>query len=191
MNVFFPFNSRHKVVIIYLLSRYQNVCALKAFDSIIYRPDRPSSVWLTLPPQRAFGGTGGKELTANAGDTRDAGSRSGPGRSPGGQNGNPLQHSCLGNPWTEEPGGLQFVGLQRVSTTEETQHRHSLMTMTGMRGSTSIQCLEVRGADKLLTTRGTAAGTEQSSPKCQSCQDETPEQRQSKRFHSCTPAQLA
>ena len=34
------------------------------------------------------------------------------GRSPGGGNGNPLQCSCLGNPWTEEPGGLQSVGSQ-------------------------------------------------------------------------------
>ena len=28
--------------------------------------------------------------------------------------GNPLHYSCLENPWTEEPGGLQFTGLQRV-----------------------------------------------------------------------------
>ena len=37
-------------------------------------------------------------LLANAGDTRDAGSIPGLGRSPGGRNGNPLQYSCLGNP---------------------------------------------------------------------------------------------
>ena len=29
-------------------------------------------------------------------------------------NDNPLQHSCLGNPWTEEPGGLQSTGSQSV-----------------------------------------------------------------------------
>ena len=29
-------------------------------------------------------------------------------------NGNPLQYSCLENPWTEEPGRLQSMGLQRV-----------------------------------------------------------------------------
>ena len=29
------------------------------------------------------------------------------GRSSGGGNGNPLQYSCLGNPWTEAPGRLQ------------------------------------------------------------------------------------
>ena len=28
------------------------------------------------------------------------------GRSLGDGNGNPLQYSCLGNPWVEEPGGL-------------------------------------------------------------------------------------
>ena len=27
---------------------------------------------------------------------------------------NPPQYSCLGNPWTEEPGGLQSMGSQRV-----------------------------------------------------------------------------
>ena len=42
------------------------------------------------------------------------------GRSPGEGNGNPLQCSCLGNPWTEEPGGLQSLGPQRV--------RHDLAT---------------------------------------------------------------
>ena len=29
-------------------------------------------------------------------------------------NGNPLQYSCLKTPWTEEPGGLQFMGSLRV-----------------------------------------------------------------------------
>ena len=36
-----------------------------------------------------------KNLPANAGDTRDAGSIPGSGRCPGGGNGNPLQYSCL------------------------------------------------------------------------------------------------
>ena len=29
-------------------------------------------------------------------------------------NGTPLQYSCLGNPWMEEPGRLQSMGSQRV-----------------------------------------------------------------------------
>ena len=41
---------------------------------------------------------GVKNMTANAADSRDVGSISGSGRSPGEGNGNPLQYSCLGNP---------------------------------------------------------------------------------------------
>jgi len=64
-------------------------------------------------------GSEAKNLPANAGDT---GSIPGSRRSPGGENGNTLQYSCLGNPWTEEPGGLQSMGLQRVG--------HDLATKT-------------------------------------------------------------
>ena len=52
-----------------------------------------------------------KNLPANAGD---AGLITGSGRSYGEWNSNPFQYSCLGNPWTEEPGGLQSMGLQIV-----------------------------------------------------------------------------
>ena len=55
-----------------------------------------------------------KNLPANAGDLRDMGSIPRSGRSPGRGHGNLLQYSCLGNPWTEEPGRLQFMGSQRV-----------------------------------------------------------------------------
>ena len=55
-----------------------------------------------------------KNPPANPGDIRDAGLSPGSGRSPGGGHGNPLQYSCLENPMTEEPGGLQFIGLQKV-----------------------------------------------------------------------------
>ena len=36
------------------------------------------------------------------------------GRSPEGGNGKPLPYSCLSISWTEESGGLQSTGLQRV-----------------------------------------------------------------------------
>ena len=39
-----------------------------------------------------------KNLPANAGDIRDAGSIPGSGRAPEGGHGNPLQYSCLENP---------------------------------------------------------------------------------------------
>ena len=40
-------------------------------------------------------------------------------------NGTPLQYSCLENPWTEEPGGLQSMGL-RLSDFTFTFHFHAL-----------------------------------------------------------------
>ena len=52
-----------------------------------------------------------KNLPAYAGDTHLI---PGLGRSPGGVHGNPLHYSCLKIMWTEEPGGLQSMGLQRV-----------------------------------------------------------------------------
>ena len=55
-----------------------------------------------------------KNPPANAAEVRDLGSIPGSGRSPGEGNGNPLQYSCLEIPRTEEPGGLQSMGLQRV-----------------------------------------------------------------------------
>ena len=54
------------------------------------------------------GSSAGKESACNAGDW---GSIPGLGRSPGGGHGNPLQCSFLRIPWTEEPGGLQSIGL--------------------------------------------------------------------------------
>ena len=52
-----------------------------------------------------------KNLLVNAGDTGDAGSIPGSGRSPRGGNGNRLQYSGLENPHGQEPGGLQSTGL--------------------------------------------------------------------------------
>ena len=50
------------------------------------------------------GGSEDKKSTCSA---EDLGSVPGLGRSPGGGHGNTLQYSCLENPWTEEPGGLE------------------------------------------------------------------------------------
>ena len=43
-----------------------------------------------------------KNLSANAGDTRDMGLIPGLRRSPGGRHGNPLQYSCPENPMDRE-----------------------------------------------------------------------------------------
>ena len=53
-----------------------------------------------------------KNLLANAGGIRDAVSIIGLGRSSRGRNDNPLQYSCLKNPWTAEPGGLRSIEIQ-------------------------------------------------------------------------------
>ena len=61
----------------------------------------------------------------NAGDSRDAGSLPGSGRSPGVGNGNPLQYSCLENSmdrgawWVTVPG-LQGVGHNLAHTVHYT-----------------------------------------------------------------------
>ena len=55
-----------------------------------------------------------KNLPSNAGDIRDASSVTGSGRSL--EEGMATHSSTLAwvIPWTEEPGGLQSIGLQRV-----------------------------------------------------------------------------
>ena len=77
----------------------------KSMDSIVHGV--PKS-WTQLSD---FGGSDGKEFTCNAGDLS---SIPGLGRSPGEEKGYPLQYSCLRIPWTEEPGGLESMGSQRV-----------------------------------------------------------------------------
>ena len=55
-----------------------------------------------------------KNQPTNAEDGGDWGLIPGSGRSPGGGHSDPLQDSCLEDPWTEEPNGLQSVGWRRV-----------------------------------------------------------------------------
>ena len=65
------------------------------------RPPSPPSICRVFDPPRldlcVHRGSGGKNLPASTGDTRDTGSIPGSGRSPGVGNGHPLQCSCLGN----------------------------------------------------------------------------------------------
>ena len=57
-----------------------------------------------------------KNPSANAGDIRDVGLIPVLGRSPGGGQGNlaSMTIPAWRIPWTEEPGGLQRIGSQRV-----------------------------------------------------------------------------
>ena len=54
-----------------------------------------------------------KESACNAGDARDLGLIPGPGRSPGGGNGNTLQCSCLGNPMDREAWWATVHGVAK------------------------------------------------------------------------------
>ena len=79
---------------------------IEYYIHIVYKEGLPS--WLS-----------GKESASNAGATGDAGSNPRSRRSPGGGNGNPFQYSCPEKiSWTEKPGGLQSMGLQRADVTE-------------------------------------------------------------------------
>ena len=56
-----------------------------------------------------------KNLPANAGDLRDAGSLLGTGRYAGGGHGNPLQYSCLGNSMDR---GARWATVHRVAKSQ-------------------------------------------------------------------------
>ena len=63
---------------------------------------------------------------------RDVVSVPGSERSPGEGNGNPLQYLAWEIPWTEEFGGLQFMGSQRVRHTHI--HTHTPPRSVGSHG---------------------------------------------------------
>ena len=57
---------------------------------------------------------GGSDIKESAWNARDLDSMPESGRSPGEGNGNPFSILVWRIPWTEEPGGLQSMGSQRV-----------------------------------------------------------------------------
>ena len=63
-----------------------------------------------------------KNVPAIAGDVRDSSLIPGLGRAPGVGNGNPIQYSCLENPWTEEPARLQFHEATELTRLSERIH---------------------------------------------------------------------
>ena len=68
------------------------------------------------------GGTGVKNLLANARDPRDAGSILGSERPPGVGNGNPLQYSCLGNLMHR---GACWATVHWVAESDTTERMHT------------------------------------------------------------------
>ena len=63
-----------------------------------------------------------KNLPTNAEDARGLGLISRSGRSPGGEDGNSLQYSCLGNPMDRGTWWATVCGATELDMTEVTQH---------------------------------------------------------------------
>ena len=94
-------------------------------NSSLLREPRASANGFLVEAQQPSGlpwGLSGKDSAPHAEDKRSV---PGCGRSPGEGNGNPLQYSWLGNPWTEETGGLQSTGSQRVSHDSAIKQQHA------------------------------------------------------------------
>ena len=63
---------------------------------------------------KVIGGSVVQNLPANAGDARDTNSIPGSGRSPEEGHGNPLQHSCPGNPMDREAWQATIHGVSKI-----------------------------------------------------------------------------
>ena len=77
-------------------------------------------------PQGLPGDSVVKNPPANPRAKGDTDSIPGSGRSPAGENGNPLQHSCLGNPRDRGAWWATFHGSQRVRHNWEIEHAHTV-----------------------------------------------------------------
>ena len=78
-----------------------------------------------------------KNIAANAGDTRDAYSIPGWGRSPGRGHGNPLQYSCLENPMDRE---AWLVTAHRVAKSQARPKQLSMHSPTCPQQRLKITC---------------------------------------------------
>ena len=68
-------------------------------------------IYMDFPPSSVV-----KNLTVNAGDTRDVCLIPGSGRSHGGGNGNPLQYSCLEKPMDRKTWQATVHGIEKNQT---------------------------------------------------------------------------
>ena len=64
-----------------------------------------------------------KNPPANAGNSGDEGSIPESGRSPGGENSNPFQYPCLGNPMDR---GAWQATVQSIAELDTTEHTHTV-----------------------------------------------------------------
>ena len=105
---------RLKHLILFLNSQEKTLYSSWLWNESNYKRMSSHTFTTSASNQASLGfpcGSDGKEPASNAGDL---GSIPGLGRSHGGGHGSPLQYLAWRIPWTEEPGGLQSIGLQRV-----------------------------------------------------------------------------
>ena len=94
-----------------------------------------------------LGSSVGKESACSAGDTEDVGSIPWSGRSPGEENGYPLQYSCLGNPMNR---GAQQAAVHGVAKSQTRLSMHSCMACTSQAPS-SLRVLDTQMEGQLLS----------------------------------------
>ena len=87
----------------------------------------------------SLGGLAVKNPPANAGDAGDAGSIPGSGRLLGGQHGNPLQYSCLGNPmdggaWWDTVHGVK----KELDMTEQLNNSWIIILYFGLQSNATL-----------------------------------------------------
>ena len=102
----------------------------KVTNSITYLVD---TAFLLIAPDTLLRGLpwwlSGKESACNAGDTRDADSIPGSGRSHGGGHGNPLQYSCLENPMDRGAWWATVHGVTKIRTGLKWLSTHACMLL--------------------------------------------------------------
>ena len=116
-----------------------------------------------------------KNLPANMGDVKEAGSIPRSGRSPGGEHGTPLQYSCLENPmdrgaWQATVHGItKELDMMELLNSSKKSYRKSVdycmipMYPRWLSGKESVNAGDVRGAG-LISGSGRSPGGEHGSP---------------------------
>ena len=95
-------------------------------ENILQKHHKYESTAITWANLGFPSGSAVKNLPANAGDSGDLGSVPGLVRSPGEENGNPPQYSCLGNP---VDGGAWQATVHRVAKNQTQVSMHSAILL--------------------------------------------------------------
>ena len=121
-------------------------CSVSSFNLTISSSVNPFSCLQSFPS-----GASSEESPCQWGDTRDAISIPGSGRSPGVGNGTPLQNSCLGNSMNRGAWGLQSMRPQRVGDDWVTGHCLSVCNGAQVPLEGEFSILDLVGSNQFLS----------------------------------------